>query len=189
MPGSTPVFGFPYPVASDPVDPNAFANLMYAIDTAMSSIATERQAMLLKPMLGLGAFHSTSVAAGVEQTLTWDSIFYDSSGMAPAVGGTDIVVTVPGVYTIDPSDFQIQGYTTLGNWLASIFVNGNRLAADKKPATTLSTSLNSPVTSFPFVWPLYIGDIVQLKWQFSGTGSANFVACQNFSMQLLCPLS
>lgn len=186
MPGSTPVFALPYPLASEVVDPNAFLNLAAAIDSAMASVALERLTMLTKPWVEVTHFNAIALASATDQTVTWDAIGNDTAGMAPAIGGTALTVTQPGVYEIELYDLHVSGYTTFVDLLTGIFVNGNRLGGDKKAATAFSPSFG-PSTDSVVTYPLYLGDVVTLHWQWSGTGTANSLSC-TMTATMIAPL-
>lgn len=190
MPGSTPVFNIPYPLAGDPVNPADFANLASAIDAAMTSVAAERAALLAKPFCQWGHFNTfAGLAPNVEQIITNDLTNYDipsPGGFAPAVGGTNMVCVVPGVYTLQITDFNFFGFTTFTSYIAGLFVNGVRIGTDKKPVT--NNTGNATISDVVVTWPLYAGDIITARWQWSGTGTVNQLFT-TITAAFVCPLT
>ena len=188
MPGSTPVFNLPYPVAGDPVSPADFANLANAIDAAMAGVANERNLLLKKPFVQWAHFNTfAALAPNVEQTITNDATNYDiPTGMAPALGGTNMTIIVPGVYTFQVTDFRFFDFTTFSSYIVGIFVNGVRIGTEKKPVTSFTT--NATQSDVVMTWPCYAGDLVSVKWQWGGTGTVDQLFT-TITGALVCPLT
>lgn len=192
MPGSTPVFGLPYPTETDPITVADFAALANAIDAAQASINAQATALLQRPIARVQIPSGVSTALAVNQTFSFDTTparYTDNTGMFNTGSPNGLTCIVPGVYLISWHDlFLTGGFTTVTVLECTIYVNGVEITGERQPG---SVGSSGPLEVGTVVlWPLNAGDFVQGKAAWNGTGGpATWQFGAALEVSYVCPIT
>jgi hypothetical protein len=170
MPGTTPVYGLPYPTMNDLVDPATFCNLANAIDALMAGTNALVNARLQNTACRLDAAFAQNVAVNVETALTWQATVppVDNSGMFSSGAPTITTVRVAGVYLISISATASGGSPVDTGTRLSLFQNGLRRFSEKRRGTNVGSNLPN-VTVFGAI-PCLVGDTLDVRLHWTGSG-------------------
>lgn len=186
MPGTTPNYAIPFPCAGDPLNPAAFQSLALGVDNALLQGDAAATAATHEAQANLSG--QANPAVGVEAIVTFDflgGIFNLSNGITINAAAGTATVVFPGLYGVMMTSGGSQSTLTMTSQRMAVYVNGVLYAAKKlrgfNPAfvQTLSGSV------YWDVGPLVLGDVITLRWVWTGTGALTSAASFDIAIAFL----
>lgn len=177
MAGTTPRYGFRYPIQAEVVTPTHFKNLADDIDAVVAAVSAKRTKALKRPTLWLtGPSAPTNIAANVTTTLAirgaGDFVSVDSDLMSSSGTPTLITCKTAGLYWLHVEAGGIgTPVTTLNSFELQIVTAGSlpRTVQHKQnPESLAGNPANWHVTT---VWKLAVNDTVTFRSFWNGTGT------------------
>lgn len=158
MPGSTPIYQFPFPCYGETVSPLAFQQLANAIDAKMNDVRADYVLALNRNNVDLLLAGTQTITAGVDTVLTL----------------TDSTYTIPvaGVWIIDVDVIPASSPATITMMRARVRQNGvvrfgfNQTCAGN---TTARCYPSGPVVAAA-------GDVITTQFLYTGAGTMNVSA-------------
>jgi hypothetical protein len=146
MPGSTPIFAFPYPTYSDPTNlAGSLQTLAEAVDNEFEDASALLTSAQQRPHVKATNVTPQSLLNGATTTFTFTTEELDNAGMFPG-SGTTITCTVSGLYLVSASvawdnstagdreiRAQVNGVTRASSWVDAAFITafvGSTTATD-----------------------------------------------------------
>lgn len=188
MPDMTPVWGLPYPCASDTIDPTIFCEFSEAVDAALVTLNDEAEFLVNRPGARITrTANANTFAAGVASNVTFDTNVFDNQG-AVDLGTDNAAITIPfdGVYWVS---FSVGGMLTFTTWTAyfmNVTQNGTRRVARKYNVVT-AQSVPTDNTVFGVI-TCSAGDIIRGQYTFIGTGGPQTMSRASLSVAFICDL-
>lgn len=190
MPGFTPVLNIPYPLLNETVDPAIFQQFATVVNSAIATNQTSAQYELTgKPTFRGAAPSSTNpaIASATPTIISLQPITSDDNNSFWNSGApTRLTINTAGVYLITVAPFSTFGFTTMLKLYVEILYNGVQTIGSASTRAVGGAS-NEVDINIPLMWPLFVGDFLQFRWQWFGTGT-NQIFLTNFSLMWLCPL-
>jgi len=189
MPGSTPVFGIPYPFAGENITCTDFQAFVAAVDTALAANISDSDDALDRPILLLNHLAAgATYAVNVESNIDWQLIGggIDNSGMFTTATPTQFTVQVAGVYLVVLDAAPIIGFTTVTSTRAAIYQDAALRYAERKNEFTGATVSASTQTSG--LLACNAGSVIQGRALINGTGGPGTMFGGNFYARYVCPL-
>lgn len=177
MAGTTPRYGFRFPVQGDVVTPTHFKNLADDMDAAYAAVNTKRNKMLKRPTLWIsGPSPSTNCAANATTTValrgTGESVALDSDGMSSLATPTLLTCKTAGVYWLHAESGGIStSVTTLNAFELQIVTAGSLPRTVQHKQNSQSLTGNPSQWHITTVWKLAVNDTVQVRVFWNGTGT------------------
>lgn len=193
MPGTTPIYGFPYPFETEPVQVTDFAALANAIDVAEEALRVQAQFQLTgRPVCKLRLASGLTSASGAGLTLTYSTTaanITDNSGMFNTGVPDRVTPTVAGVYLLAIFGINVLGgTTTIDEAEILVIVNGNYQTGERGPG--YGPNVFSPILACTTLLPLNVSDTVQIQVSWAGTGGpATWASFAFLSLSYVCPLT
>lgn len=187
MPGSTPVLGIPYPLLNETVDPAIFQQFANVVNSAIITTQTSAQYELTGKPTYRATIPSTlnpAVGPNVPTTLTFTTPFDDNNSFFNAGSPTRATINTAGAYLI-LYQLNIAGESTFAKLYIDVLYNGVQIIGI---GTNHGFSVAQIDINVPLIWPLFVGDFLQFRWVWQGTGTAQPFNV-NVNLQWLCPLT
>lgn len=185
MPGATPVFGLPYPLESEPIDPAAFQNLADAVDALMDSHEAVVADQLDRPFCSLSIPGGQSITVNVETSATWTEIIDSDNFFNPGTP-TDIVYPIDGIYQVVESNMTLSSFATLTSFRVHYWSNGASLFGERKNETNSSSA---PPTSTIGLIRALAGEVLTVRILWTGTGGPAALFNGLLQVRFVCPLT
>lgn len=188
MPESTPVWGLPYPCASDTIDPGIFCDFSEAVDQALVALTDEAIFLTNRPNARITRnANANTFAAGVASNVTFDTEAFDNQG-AVNLGTDNAAITIPfdGVYWVMFSVGGMATFTTWTGYFLQINQNGTRRVARKYNVVT-AQSVPTDNTIFGTL-TCSAGDVIRGQYTFIGTGGPQTMSRASLSVSFICDL-
>lgn len=156
MPGTTPIYSFPYPCVDEPVNFADFATLGNAIDTKLLEVQADADYAVGRYNISQSGGTQAGIAAGVETVLSNAAAQY--------------VVPVAGVY-LTMIDGFIDAVTTITSSRLRVRLNATPIyGRTVNWEGGFATGLQWQVPSMPVV--AAAGDTISCTFLYQGTGTA-----------------
>ena len=156
MPEVTPIYGFPYPCASEPVDFADFAALANAIDTKYAELLTDTDIALNRYNSVQNVTTQAGIAVGVDTVMTNPNATY--------------VIPAAGVYLVFATYTMVTA-TTITSARFRVRLNGVQVFG-----RTFNFEFGN-ITTFVHLPPVPLicatGDTISFTFLYQGTGTAS----------------
>ena len=155
MPGATPIYGFPYPCAVEPITAASFSNLANAIDTKLADVQADADLALNRYNTKFSVASQAGIGAGVDTVMTNPNASY--------------VVPASGVYLV-VCQFQFVTATTISAARVRVRVNGVQIygRSFNFEYGNSGTFIEVP----PAALVCAAGDTISFTFLYTGTGTA-----------------
>lgn len=166
MPGSTPVFGIPYPCAGETIDPGVFQDFADGVEAALAAVDVFSATALARPRAAIENNAGQSIAFGAVTALTFPTTDF-ASGVTAAAGGFTILTD--GVYqlTLEASSSSVT--TTASSWAGEILRAGTVMYRRKiSPNPAISTAGGINLVG---IFTATAGQAITFQWQWTGAGA------------------
>lgn len=175
MPGSTPIYGIPYPCNADTINSGVFASYAQGMQTAISSVRTV-QSGLLRPPAAL--IRRSTVAQSIPAAATTNATFeyegYDTDNLYdPAVSNAQFQIRTAGSYLISYG-YSASGLpTTLTSIRTAIVLNAGvaELAYSKSDEGAGAFNVDNEFWISAYAPGLIRNDLISFQIFFTGTGN------------------
>jgi len=171
MPGLTPVYGIPYPLVTDVIDPSVWAAFADRVnDILVTQDAELSDSVILSPYVWLRRNPAQTIAVTTTTAVSWESPpLIDSHGMYNSANPTRITPTRTGFYMVTVEGMDGQPITTINGTEVGITLTGSTMnPREVKRAAYVS---NAGETTLRFLFPvLAVGQFFEVTYWWSGTG-------------------
>jgi hypothetical protein len=180
MPDTTPR-GYPYPLYTDPADPqDNILDLATAVDADVAVLAAREVAALNRPSARVSATANQSIAANTDTFLTFAVEEYDNAAMANlGVNNDRLTFTETGVYLVTAEvNFSSNGNATV-NGRQGVFVP-NLSSAKGHQTLRGAQSMDTEMSLVMLYQVVTVGDYVRVRVR-QESGAALNVNARSFS--------
>jgi hypothetical protein len=177
MPGTTPNYAIPFPCEGEAITTASFSAWALGVENALIQADAAATAATHEPQANLSAQSNTAV--GVEGTLTFDAFggtLNMSNGITINAAAGTATVVFPGLYNVMVSIPGNASTLTMTSQRMAVYVNGVLYAAKKLRGFTVASTITLSGSVDWDVGPLAAGDVITIRWLWTGTGALSSTA-------------
>lgn len=171
MPGLTPVYGIPYPLATDVIDPSVWAAFADRVNDILVDFNDQYADDIAEvPYVWLRRNPAQTIAVTTTTAVSWENPpIMDPNGMFNPANPTRITVPRPGFYMVTVEGMDGQPITTINGTEVGITLSGSTMnPREVKRAAFVS---NAGETTLRFLCPVpAAGQFFEVTYWWSGTG-------------------
>lgn len=184
MPGATPIFGIPYPCSGETIDCTVFESFTDAIQNAVTVTQAAIDDATKRPNAQVYATGLTpqAIVIATDTTATFTTELYDNDNMADlAVSNDRLTIRTTGVYWIE-AYASLSGGTTMTS--ASAIIQKNGVDVYRYKAHRIAIGADT-IPAFALPVDCTVGDIIQLRVRWTGTGGPASLDYRRLTASLL----
>jgi len=187
MPGYTPVLGIPYPLIGETVTATDFANFASAINSIVITNQSQVSAALVRKNAFVVETFNQSITQAVETTINFSTTtFSDNDGMFSTGTPDRLTIQTAGIYHVLMYGWRLSTFTTLFSMRSLVYQNSVAKFGERHNETSGSSS---PAVGSSGMLVCNVGDIIQVKVLWTGTGGPAQMSAGILFIRRVCPLS
>jgi hypothetical protein len=167
MPGSTDVFGIPFPCLGDAINSDQFASYAMGVEGALNTVWADANSALKPPAVSVFQSGTQNVATGVTTALAYNQVNYDRGGFFTLATPTILTIPSNGSYFLaSTSSVNLTGNVTSVRW--AFLRNGAEVAYWESQSTGALTPAPSETVNV-LLPALVAGDQITMNVLYTGT--------------------